>query len=276
VTDSFGVAAAQPILGSSPGSYSYTVTARGPGGLSFTFTGTARAQPIISSVVDGASLVTGTFAPGSYISLVGSGLSDFSDAHLSAPHPLAIDSVSVSFDVPSAHLSVPGHLIYVSSTWINVQVPWELEGQTSVQVKVNVNFSPSNVFTIALAPVAPAFFLMGDGSVWARDLNYNAINAGDPAHPGETIQLFANGLGPVTNQPASGDAAQASPLAETPTPVVMIGTQAARVLFSGLTPGSGTLYTVDVVVPVSLTAGTYPITISLGGQTSRAASIAVH
>jgi uncharacterized protein (TIGR03437 family) len=183
--------------------------------------------------------------------------------------------VSVSFDVPSAHLSVPGHLIYASPTWMNVQVPWELEGQTSVQVKVNVNFSPSNVFTISLASVAPAFFLMADGNVWARDLNYRAINAGDPAHPGETIELYANGLGPVTNQPASGAVAPDGPFAETPTPVVMIGTQQATVLFSGLTPGSGTLYAINAVVPPALAPGTYPITVSIGGRTSPAASIVV-
>ena len=89
---------------------------------------------------------------------MGSGLSDFSDVSAPPTIPLAIDFVSVSFDVPSAHLSVPGHLIYVSPTQINVQVPWELQGQTAVQVKVNVDFSPSNVVTISLAPVAPAFF----------------------------------------------------------------------------------------------------------------------
>jgi len=273
VTDSFGIAAAQPILGPTPGTYSYKATA---GGMSHTFSGLARLQPTISSIVDGASLLPGPLAPGSYISIVGSGLSDFTDAHLAAPHPLAIDSVSVSFDVPSAHLSVAGHLIYASPTWINVQVPWELEGQTAVQVKVNVNFSPSNVATISLAPVAPSFFLMPDGSVWARDLNYRAINAGDPAHDNETIQLYANGMGPVTNQPASGDAAPLSPTSETPLPVVMIGNQSAKVLFSGLTPGSGTLYALDVVVPSSLAPGTYPITVSLGGRTSPAASIVVH
>jgi len=276
VTDSFGIAAAEPILGSQPGTYSYTVTAGGRTGMTYSFTGFARPQPTISSIVDAASLQPGTLAPGSYISIVGSGLSDHTDAHLAAPHPLAIDAVSVSFDVPSAHLSVPGHPIYASPTWINVQVPWELEGQTSVQVKVNVDFSPSNVATVSLAPTAPAFFLMADGNVWARDLNYQAIDANAPAHPGETIELYANGLGPVTNQPASGDPAPAGPYAETPPPVVMIGTQQATALFSGLTPGSGTLYVLNVVVPPSLAPGTYPVTVSIGGRTSQAASLAVN
>lgn len=273
VTNSFGIAAAQPILGPQPGNYSYRATA---GGMTHSFTGFARPQPTISSIVDAASLRSGTLAPGSYISIVGSGLSDDTDAHLAAPHPLAIDSVSVSFDVPSAHLSVPGHLIYASPTWINVQVPWELEGQTSVQVKVNVDFSPSNVATISLAPTAPAFFVMADGNVWARDLSYQAIDSTTPAHPGETIELYANGLGPVTNQPASGDPAPAGPYAETPTPVVLIGAQQATVLFSGLTPGSGTLYVVNVVVPPSLAPGVYPVTVSIGGRTSPSAPIVVH
>jgi uncharacterized protein (TIGR03437 family) len=272
VTDSFGVAAAQPILGAAPGTYTYRVTA---GGMNFTFTGFARTQPAISSIIDAASLKSGDFAPGSYIAIFGSALGDFTGAHLAAPLPLAINFVSVSFDVASAHISVPGHLLYASPTHINVQVPWELQGQTAAQVKVNVHSSPSSVVPISLAAAAPEFFVV-NGNVAARDLNFQLIDAGHPATAGATIQLYANGLGPVTNQPGSGDPGPLSPLAETPLPVVTIGTQQATVLFSGLTPGSAGLYALNVVVPPSLTAGTYPITVSSGGRTSVAASILVH
>ncbi|MCU1336941.1 MAG: peptidase and in, kexin, sedolisin [Bryobacterales bacterium] len=271
VTDSFGVAGAQPFLGPQPGSYFYRVTA---GSMRYTFTGFARQQPVISSIVDGATLQPGAFAPGSYITIKGSGLSDATDVPQSATHPLAIDFVSVSFDVPSAQISVPGHLIYASPTQINVEVPWELQGQTAAQVKVNVNFSPSNVTTISLTPVAPAFFEVA-GNVAARDLSFHVINASNPAQAGATIQLYANGLGSVTNQPASGDPAPAGPFAETPTPVVTIGTQQAQVRFSGLTPGVGGLYALNVVVP-QLAPGVYPITVSIGGRTSPASSIVVH
>jgi uncharacterized protein (TIGR03437 family) len=277
VTDSFGIAGADPVLGAQPGTYTYRVTAGlGAGQLSYTFTGTARLQPTISSVVDGASLQSGAFAPGSYITLKGSGLSDFSDVSQPATEPLAIDFVSVSFDVPSAHISVPGHLTFVSPSQINVQVPWELQGQTAAQVKVNVDFSPSNVVTIQLASVAPQFFVVA-GNVAARDLpGFRVINTSNPARAGAVIQLYANGMGPVTNQPASGDPAPASPLAQTPTPVVMIGTQPATGVVSGLTPGLGGLYFLNVTVPPSLAPGVYPITVSIGGQTSVAASIVVH
>jgi uncharacterized protein (TIGR03437 family) len=225
--------------------------------------------------VDGATFLPGAYAPGSYIQINGSGLSDLSDVPQTATHPLAIDYVSVSFDVPSAHISVPGHLIYASPTQINVQVPWELQGQTAAQVKVNVDFSPSNVASIALASVAPAFFVVA-GNVAARDLpGFQVITASNPAHAGAPIQLYSNGLGAVSNQPASGDPAPGGPYAETPTPVVAIGTQPAQVLFSGLTPGVGGLYALNVMVPQSLTPGTYPITVSIGGRTSPASSIVV-
>ena len=273
VTDAFGVAGATPLLGTHPGNYSYQATA---GGMQHSFTGFARAQPVISSIIDAASLKSGAFAPGSYIAIFGSGLGDLTGAHLAAPLPMAIDYVSVSFDVPSAHISVPGHLLYASPTHINVQVPWELQGQTSAQVKVNVNFSPSNVVPISLASAAPEFFVV-NGNVAARDLSYALIDAGNPAPAGAAIQLYANGLGPVTNQPASGDPGPGGPaLAETPHPVVMIGTQQATVLFSGLTPGSAGLYAMNVVVPPSLAPGVYPITVSSGGHTSVATSIPVH
>lgn len=269
-TNAFGVAAAQPLLGSQPGLYSYRATA---GGLRYSFTGFARPQPTISSIIDAASLQPGAFAPGSYIAIKGSGLSDLTEVPQTAMHPLALDSVSVSFDVPSAHISVPGHLIFASPEQINVQVPWELQGQTAAQVKVNVKFSPSNVMMISLANVAPAFFVVA-GNVAARDLKFQTIGTANPAHAGQTIQLYANGLGPVSNQPASGDPAPAGPYAETPLPVVTIGAHPAQVLFSGLTPGIGALYALNVVVP-PLPAGAYPVTVSIGGKTSPSAPIVI-
>ena len=63
VTDSFGIAAAEPILGSQPGTYSYTVTAGGRTGMTHSFTGFARPQPVISSIVDAASLLPGALPP---------------------------------------------------------------------------------------------------------------------------------------------------------------------------------------------------------------------
>jgi uncharacterized protein (TIGR03437 family) len=80
----------------------------------------------------------------------------------------------------------------------------------------------------------------------------------------------------VTNPPASGDPALASPLSTTTTlPQVTIGGQQANVVFSGLTPGTAGLYQIDVTIPSGLTPGAQLITVSIGGQTSKTLTISV-
>ena len=276
VTDAYGIAAAQPVLGAQPGNYSFTAAA---GGMSLTFSGTARAQPNVpaNGVADAASFDdTHPIAPGSYIAIFGSGLSDTTDAATTPVLPLAIDFVHVSFDARSAGLSVPGHLTYVSPGQVNVQVPWELQGQTSAQIKVTIDFSDGNVITVPLSDYAPSLFEFGAGVVASLDRSFRSIGASNPAQRGQTIHVFANGLGPVTNQPASGEPAPSSPPAlTTTTPVVTIGGQQAPVTFSGLTPGFAGLYEIDLTVPPSLTPGNYPISVTIGNRTAKPSGISV-
>jgi uncharacterized protein (TIGR03437 family) len=167
-------------------------------------------------------------------------------------------------------------LLYVSADQVNVQVPWELQGQSSAQVKVTINeYEYGNVVTVPLSDSAPAFY---HSVADALDVNYQLITSTNPAKRGQVIQLFVNGLGPLSNQPASGDPAPGGPnLAQTKTlPVVTIGGQNAPVAFSGLSPGAPGLYQVNVTVPSNITPGSaVPITIAIGGQTSKAATIPV-
>jgi minor extracellular serine protease Vpr len=273
-TDAYGIGAAEYSLGSSPGAYSITAAS---GGQQYTFTASARAVPNISSISNAAAANPGVaVAPGSYISIFGSALSDDTDSSSTARLPLAIDYVIVSFDVPSAGISVPGHLTYVSPSQVNVQVPWELEGQTSAQVKVTIDYSYGNVVTLPLQNFAPAFFEVSTGAVAALDMNYEVIGASNPAVHGQSIALYANGLGPVNNPPASGDPASSTALTPTTsTPVVTIGGATAPVSFSGLAPGFAGLYQINVTVPSTIAAGQQPIVVSIGGQTSKVSGITV-
>jgi minor extracellular serine protease Vpr len=261
-TNTYGIASADAVLGTEPGKYDFNVTGLG---LSWDFLGMVLPRPNITQIVDAANFAQGQpVAPGSYISIFGSALSADTDSTPTATLPLALDSVLVSFDVPSANISVPGHLIYVSPGQVNAQVPWELQGQNSAQAKVtmsspNGGYAYGNVYTLPLAIYAPAFF--GQPA---------------PAQRGDTISLYANGLGPVTNQPPSGDPATAVPLAKTVSPAtIQIGAASAPVSFSGLAPGYAGLYQINVTIPTSLTPGTYPITITIGTQTSKPSTIAV-
>jgi len=285
-TDNYGVAYAEVILGSQTGTP--TVTAQAAG-VPLTFSAYILPQPAINAggVVNAASYQT-TVAPGSYVALFGTNMVEADllnnangDNASWLPLPMAIDGVNVSFDVPSAGISAPGNLIFVGPTQINVQVPWELQGQSSAQVKVTVDEEfgyPifSGVVTVPVAAYAPAFYV-GGGTIAAQDAITGAqILSSNPAHSGEILSLYANGLGPVSNTPASGSAALASPLSQTTgaLPVVTIGGQQAQVSFSGLAPGFPALYQINATVPAGLT-GNQQVTVSIGGQTSPAVTLPV-
>jgi uncharacterized protein (TIGR03437 family) len=285
-TDNYGIAYAEVILGSNLGVPTVTGQAAG---VAITFDAYILAQPSINAggVVNAASS-KGTVAPGSYVSIYGSNMVEADllsnangDGASWLPLPMMIDGVNVSFDVHSAGISVPGNLIFVSPGQINVQVPWELQGQSSAQVKVTVDEEFGyplfgNVVTVPLSAYAPAFYV-GGGTIAAQDAITGAqILASNPAHSGEILSLYANGLGPVTNAPASGAPAVASPLSQTTgaPPVVIIGGQQAQVLFSGLAPGYPGLYQINATVPAGLT-GNQNVTISIGGQTSPAVVLPV-
>jgi uncharacterized protein (TIGR03437 family) len=282
-TDAYGVAYADMLLGSTPTStVNVTASYGGPGGFSNDFSGGIRAVPTISAggVVDGGSFKT-PIAPGSYISIFGTNLCEYTDPVTGAlaPYalPLTLDGVTVSFDVPSAKLSVPGYLTYVSPLQVNVQVPWELQGQTSAQVKVTLyGYSYGNVVTVPLADTAPAF-LENSGIADALDQNYAIVSAANPVKRGGLVQLYMNGLGPVTGGPASGEFASGTTLATTKgTPVVNIGGQQATVQFSGLAPGFSALYQVNAYVPTGISAGTVPITLTINGATTKASTLPVN
>ncbi len=278
-TDSNGLAGATAILGSQQGTQLFTGSA---GGLSVTFGAYARFAP---SIDDGAALNAASFdtaiSPGSYMIVVGAALSDVTDQAAIAVLPPALDEVSVSFDVPLAGISVPGYISYVSAKQINLQVPWELQGQTSALMKVRVGESVSSVITVPLAAYSPSFFEFTEpGSTVAfadaRDLSSNVIGSNNPAQRGQMIQLYVNGLGPVNNQPESGVPSPLQPQAETTTnPVITIAGIQADVGFSGLTPGISGMYQINVTVPADAPTGVQPVTISIGGVTSKTSHLPI-
>ena len=274
-TDAYGIGAVDLTV-KSAGNITVTATVAGQ---TMSFGGYGWAQPTITpgGVVDSGAGKS-PIAPGSYVSIYGSNLSPYTDSVLYAPNtlPLAMDGVTVSFDVPSAGLSYPGHIVFVSPGQINVQVPWELQGQTSAQVKVTVdNFVFGTVVTVPLADSAPTFFV-NSGIAAALNPNYSIVTTANPATRGQSIALFMNGLGPVTGGPVSGEYASSTTLTPTKnTPVVTIGGQTATVLFSGLAPSFPGLYQINVTVPAGIATGSVPISVSIGGGTTQAATLPV-
>jgi adhesin/invasin len=91
------------------------------------------------------------------------------------------------------------------------------------------------------------------------------VSTASPAAGGEIVEIFATGLGPVSNAPADNAAAPVSPLAmDTITPRVIIGGVDAEVKFAGLAPGFAGLNQINVVVPKGLPSGPATLTIAVG------------
>lgn len=212
----------------------------------------AASAPAITAagVLNAASGAPGV-APAAWISIFGSNLSPAATAATTADLvngylPTTLGGTTVTID------GKPAYLNYVSPKQLNVQAP---DFSTTGSVTVTVaNSSGSSSASVAAQAVMPGLFTAS---------NY-VLPAGS-AKPGDTLEIFATGLGATTAAVAPGLVfSGAYPTATTPT--VAIGGSNAAVLYAGLV-GAG-LYQINLTVPSGLAAGTYPVVLTQAGASS--------
>jgi len=226
-----------------------------------------------------AASYAGTVAAGSIAAIFGSNVGSSTASATAFPLPTTLGETSFLIGTEGAPLYM------TSCAQTNLQIPWESAGETQVPVTATVGGLVSIPQSGTIAPFAPGIFALnqagsGQGAVeiapttvLAAPLSTNSR----PVNPGEYIAIFCTGLGPVSNQPASGAAALSSPLSMTPTlPTVTIGGVPAQVTFSGLAPGFAGLYQVNAVVPAGAPSGSaVSLAIGIGGIQSNTVTIAV-
>src|SRR5580693_3918329 len=103
--------------------------------------------------VNAASYAGAPFAPGSIISAFGNFSVDSSSGALGIPLPSNLSGLSLQFGVD---LNAP--LFFASSGQVNLQVPWELAGQTQAPLTATLGSQTSAAQTIAIAPFSPGIF----------------------------------------------------------------------------------------------------------------------
>jgi uncharacterized protein (TIGR03437 family) len=212
-----------------------------------------------AGVVNAASFQQRALAPGSLVSLFGLNL---------APSPI----------VQFGGISAP--IIFASSSQVNLQVPWELQGQSTSSVTVTVNSITSAAQVVSVGVADPGVFSMGapeGGQGAIVNLAGILVDANSPAHAGDYLEIYANGLGPVSNTPQTGAVAVLSPLSTLiGNPAVTIGGVPAPVSWAGLAPGFIGLYQVNVQVPQGIAAGDgAPVVLSTGATASNTVTISV-
>jgi len=228
-----------------------------------------------AAVTNGASFASG-LTPGSIVTVFGTRLSNVSGIVQASSLPLPTQIMGTSVTVNG----VPAPLFAIAnvsgSEQINLQVPYEVTGQSTATLIVNNNGLLSDSVEVSILPAQPGIFTL-DGTAGAiLHANGQIVSSTSPASRGEVVLVYATGLGPVSPAPRTGSAAPSSPLSVTTfTPVVSVGGIDAEVLFSGLAPGFVGLYQVNVRIPGNAPSGNLDIVIQSAGQASKPVKIAV-
>ena len=239
--------------------------------------GTTTTTSTTSSTTTTATIAgtPGAPVPGSLISIEGNFLLLAPAAATAFPIPDVLGGLSFQFG------GTPVPLFYASGTRVSAQVPWEVQGESQASLTASYNGQTSAPQTVNLSAYSPGIFAIngeGSGQGAILDTNYRLVDATNPATAGTTqVQIFCTGLGPVSNQPATGAPAPSNPPAQTTTtPTVTIGGAPATVQFSGLAPGTVGLYQVNVLVPQNVAYSiAVPVVISIGNAQSNTVTMAV-
>jgi uncharacterized protein (TIGR03437 family) len=234
----------------------------------------AAAEPVgvnpaigVGGVVDAASYRP-VLARGGIASVFGSNFVSAVIPAATVPLPLELGGTSVRVD----GIRVP--LFFVSPTQVNFQLPTTAPLNGQVSIVVANDGAPSPAQTVAVQSYAPGIFTYvrtaGVIDPIVIHLDGTLITPQSAAAPGESVVMFATGIGDLTNLPQTNQRAPISPLAESRTePIVTIGGASAQVLFTGLTPGFIGLVQINLTIPADVQPGNAPLGVSFGSSVSQ-------
>lgn len=212
-------------------------------------------------------------APGSLVTIFGTNLSASTASAASLPLPTTMGGAQVLMN------GRPAPLVFVSPGQINAQAPWELRGNTAVNVRVVNGGAASNTIVTTFASAGPGIFTIAPSAagIVTHGSDGSLVTPAHPAARGEVLVVYATGLGPTANQPTSGEASPGGPLATLATnTIATVGGQFGTVHFSGLVPGFVGLFQVNLQVPNNAPTGNeVALQLLTGNQFSNTVTIAV-
>lgn len=231
-------------------------------------------QPMISAVTSAASYDASGISPGEIVAIFGQGLGP------AALAPLQVNSNgTLSNSIGGVQVFFNGFaspMVYALAGQLSAIVPYEVAGQTSVNVVVVYQGNASAPFPVPVAVATTAIFTndssgKGQGAILNQDYSRNGPS--NPAPRGQYVFIYGTGEGLTTPPGLDGR------ISGTPLPSVnlncsaTIGGQAATLNYCGEAPGSTAgLVQVNALIPESVTPGsTVPVTITIGGVVSQAA-----
>lgn len=228
----------------------------------------AVAPPRLERVVNAADL-TEAVAPGSLVSVFGNDLSPLTVATREVPVPTALADSCLTVN----GMAVP--MLFASSTRINAQVPYNIDGNVRMVLRTPGGVSDSLNFTVV--PAAPSIFRSGTAgpdtgiATVVRERNSELVTPSNPIHPDDRIVIYLTGLGKTSPSVEAGMPAPSDPLATALIqPEVTLNGAPLLILYAGLAPGQVGVYQINAIVPFRgvQTGFSVPLTINQGGATT--------
>jgi uncharacterized protein (TIGR03437 family) len=241
----------------------FTVTPATPTAL----TGT---PPLISSLVNAASLSSGPIAPGEIVSVFGIFGPDATSGLNIGPDGKANTS---SYGNRVLFNGSPAPLTYISPTQISVVVPYEITGSSNATVELDMSGIHSPAWGVPVSASAPGLFTQaGTGQGPANILNEdNSPNAAsNPATRGSIVQIFATGEGQTVPPGITGAITQSDTKSPVLPVTVQIGGLDAKLVSATEAPNAiAGLLQIKAQIPAGLQPGTIPVTVRIGSASSQ-------
>jgi len=239
-------------------------------GFSVTISGTSKATAALGpdGIRNSASplLQDLPIAPGEFISVFGYNLGPQQGYTSDQEYwPTYIDGTAIKIN------DVDAPMRFISFYRIDVQVPTGLDLSQNAKVTVFRGGVSTNAVEVPVASTSPAIFttnLVGVGQANAVNSDGTANSTDNPAARGSVVTVYASGLG-LTNplapegQPVTIDCV---PIATIYAWVGGVPTQMKKAV---LTQGKTAVYSVDILVPTTINAGTAEVFISAGDRVSQ-------
>lgn len=193
-----------------------------------------------SGIANAFSGRTGPLAPGSLVSLFGSGLGPETGVSLGPDGdglPRSAQGVTVTFN------GIAAPLLYLQNGQINAQVPYELAGLSEARIEIRAAGGAADAVTVPISPTSPGLhpsMFKLDGSV---------VSASNPAAAGEIVILFATGAGVTVPAVATGAFTPPSLPVPAATASLQLSGRSAEILFIGLAPGTAGVVQINARVP---------------------------
>ena len=201
-------------------------------------------------------------APGTWAQVYGFNLSTFTGVTSGSPIPTQFQNTQLIIGGRLAPL------YYLSSEQLVALIPAELAPGQQFAAVASTNGGltlPISIDVVAEVPGVDENFATG-ALIAQHGADYSLVTTTNPAHPGEVLIMYLEGMG-ATNPPVlSGTPAPFAPAIAQPT--VSVGGQNAAIAYAGLTPGDVGVYQINFTVPPTAPAGMLNVVVTQGTATA--------